>query len=308
MRAARSRWGKANFCRGTFRAQIRQTTGACLAFWFNHFGSIILRPRIPEAIRNVAARKTVMPRAGGASSTPRPADSITAAFGYWVRLRSLSYGAQVARCCFFRHCERSEAIHLSVQEVTMDCFASLAMTVDTVSPARDALRLRFAEIPFPPTRGRREDRVRAAPAVSCAMCTRKCAHEHTGPAESIRPSLRDGLTAYAELSPETNSFCLRHRRIDGFANPVGLAKTSADLTPATGARTTRFCRTQLPSPNHSTGLCGRPKFWRRRLSAVRLHAVDRSRKTALRTCLRAQRCRVHRTPSQRFVTIAIRPS
>src|SRR5258705_6815068 len=89
-------------------------------------------------------------------------------------------------------------------------------------------------------RGRREDRVRAAPAVSCAMCTKKCAHEHTGPAESIRPSLRNGLTAYAELSPETNSSCLRHRRIDGFANPVGLAKTSADLTPATGARTTRL--------------------------------------------------------------------
>jgi hypothetical protein len=28
----------------------------------------------------------------------------------------------------FRHCERSEAIHLSVHEVTMDCFAALAMT------------------------------------------------------------------------------------------------------------------------------------------------------------------------------------
>ena len=27
-----------------------------------------------------------------------------------------------------RHCERSEAIHLSVHEATMDCFASLAMT------------------------------------------------------------------------------------------------------------------------------------------------------------------------------------
>ena len=27
-----------------------------------------------------------------------------------------------------RHCERSEAIHLSVHEVTMDCFAALAMT------------------------------------------------------------------------------------------------------------------------------------------------------------------------------------
>jgi hypothetical protein len=30
------------------------------------------------------------------------------------------------------------------------------------------------------------------------------------------------------------------------SRPVGLAKTSADLTPATGARTTRFCRTQPP--------------------------------------------------------------
>jgi hypothetical protein len=30
----------------------------------------------------------------------------------------------------------------------------------------------------------------------------------------------------------------------GLSNPVGLAKTSIDLTPATGARTTRFCRTR----------------------------------------------------------------
>ena len=30
------------------------------------------------------------------------------------------------------------------------------------------------------------------------------------------------------------------------SRPVGLTKTSADLTPATGARTTRFCRTQPP--------------------------------------------------------------
>ena len=64
--------------------------------------------------------------------------------------------------------------------------------------------------------------MRAAPAVSCAKCTRKCAHEHTGPAESIRPSLRNGLTAYGALSLETNSSCLHRRRIDGFANPVGL--------------------------------------------------------------------------------------
>jgi hypothetical protein len=49
-------------------------------------------------------------------------------------------------------------------------------------------------------RGRREDRVRAAPAVSCANCTKKNAHEHTGSAETLRPSPRNGFTAYNVLS------------------------------------------------------------------------------------------------------------
>jgi hypothetical protein len=89
-------------------------------------------------------------------------------------------------------------------------------------------------------------RVHAAPAVSRASCTRKCAHEHTGSAEAIRHSLRNGFTAYAALSPATNSSCHRHRRIEDFAEPGWVWKTSADLTPATGARTTRFCRTQPP--------------------------------------------------------------
>src|ERR1700682_1373766 len=43
--------------------------------------------------------------------------------------------------------------------------------------------------------------MRAAPAVSCAMCTKRCAHEHTGSAEAIRHSLRNGFTAYSVLSP-----------------------------------------------------------------------------------------------------------
>src|SRR5258708_30257787 len=52
-------------------------------------------------------------------------------------------------------------------------------------------------------RGRRESRVRAAPAVSGASCTRKCAHEHTGPAEASRLSLREGFTISFELYPVT---------------------------------------------------------------------------------------------------------
>src|ERR1700675_3407428 len=56
------------------------------------------------------------------------------------------------------------------------------------------------------SRGCREDRVRAAPAVSCASCTKKCAHEHTGSAEASRLSLRDGLTVSFVLSPVTGFF------------------------------------------------------------------------------------------------------
>ena len=93
---------------------------------------------------------------------------------------------------------------------------------------------------------------RLAPAVSCARCTQECAHEHTGTAGAARHSLRNGLTTYAERSLETNSSCLHRRRIDGSHRPVGRLQTSASLTPATGARTTRFCRTQLPSPPTST--------------------------------------------------------
>ena len=70
-------------------------------------------------------------------------------------------------------------------------------------------------------RGSRECRVLAAPVVSCAMCTRKCAHEHTGTAGALRHSLRNGLTAYAALSLETNSSCLHRCRLDGSIDPVG---------------------------------------------------------------------------------------
>jgi hypothetical protein len=52
-------------------------------------------------------------------------------------------------------------------------------------------------------RGRREDRVRAAPAVSRAIAQNKTAHEHTGSAETLRPSPRNGFTAYFEFAPVT---------------------------------------------------------------------------------------------------------
>src|SRR5213079_2233869 len=38
--------------------------------------------------------------------------------------------------------------------------------------------------------GRTEDRVHAAPAVSCAKCANENAHEHTGSSETLRPQRR----------------------------------------------------------------------------------------------------------------------
>ena len=62
-------------------------------------------------------------------------------------------------------------------------------------------------------RGRREDRVRAAPAVSRANSNKENAHEHTGSAETLRPSPRSGFTAYFALSSATGLSCHRHLRL-----------------------------------------------------------------------------------------------
>jgi hypothetical protein len=103
--------------------------------------------------------------------------------------------------------------------------SSRAMTAGDVatnmaSRSRGAKRPKFCTNGVPrKNRGSRECRVRAAPAVSCAKIVRKNAHEHTGSAETLRHPPRNGFTAYAALSPATNSSCHRHRRIRGFVAP-----------------------------------------------------------------------------------------
>jgi hypothetical protein len=49
-------------------------------------------------------------------------------------------------------------------------------------------------------RGRGEDRVRAAPAVSQAMCIKKCAHEHTGSAVNTPASPTQRLYGLYEFA------------------------------------------------------------------------------------------------------------
>ena len=141
------------------------------------------------------------------------------------------------------------------------------------SRSRGATRPSFAQT-FSPQRGSRECRVRAAPAVSCANLCEECAHEHTGSAETLRHPPRNGFTAYATLFPATNSSCHRHRRLLRLLDPVGSELATADLTPATGARTTWFCRTL-----------------KRRSSCTLLNRSRGSTRPA--TSMARRRCRVH---------------
>ena len=86
-----------------------------------------------------------------------------------------------------------------------------------------------------------------------ARCTRglvrksvqRNAHEHTGSAEAIRPSLRNGFTAYAVLSPATNSSCHRHRRIEG-------CRTRSGSQNLRRLDTSNGCRNHTTSPYAAT--------------------------------------------------------
>jgi hypothetical protein len=210
--------------------------------------------------------RAVIPRACGGSSTPRLLGSI-------INRQP-------------RHCEppgRANARPMtgsSPRKGRMDCFAALAMTGERHT---SAFPRHLSPGPCnsfrPKRRGRRERRVLAAPAVSRAKMHIENAHEHTGTVGASRRPCAMVL----RLMP-----CSPRRRIrlvtviggSRFCAPGWVRNTSADLTPATGARTTRFCRTQqhrssvAPADRSQTEVCpANPK--------------------------RARRCRVHRISSQR---------
>jgi len=72
-----------------------------------------------------------------------------------------------------------------------------------------------------------EERAQGRPGARCTRglackIVQKSAHEHTGSAEAVRPSLRNGLTAYGALSPAIGLSC--HRRLR--------KSLPANLTPA----------------------------------------------------------------------------
>jgi hypothetical protein len=173
----------------------------------------------------------------------------------------------------------------------MDCFVAslLAMTASRHAFAISPHTPREFCFELPTLSNQREQGMPGARCTRGLVCkiVRRNAHEHTGSAETLRHSPRNGFTAYAVLSPATNSSCHRRQRISGMSAPGWVDIASANLTPATGARTTRFCRTH-----------------QRRSSCA---LVDRSRETRPATPLRADAAASTASPPA-FVTIAIRPS
>src|SRR5207302_9204246 len=83
-------------------------------------------------------------------------------------------------------------------------------------------------------RGRRECRMRAAPAVPCAMGREVCTRAYRA-AEAIRHSLRNGFTVYNALSPVSRSSLAT-------VAPEKLISPELDAS-ISGVRTTRLCRT-----------------------------------------------------------------
>src|SRR5258708_37980356 len=115
--------------------------------------------------------------------------------------------------------------------------------------SRGATRPRFAGN----FRTSRKERAQGMPDARCTrglVCkiVRRNAHEHTGSAEAIRHSLRDGFTAYIALSSETNSSCLRRRRVKGFSRARLGSKNLRRLDTSNG------CQDHTVLPYASTSL------------------------------------------------------
>jgi hypothetical protein len=101
-----------------------------------------------------------------------------------------------------RHCEEHLRRSNPVLLVALDCFASLAMTRGMRPRSRDITCPSFTNS-FRPKRKRAQGRpgARCTRGLACQDAHSNNAHEHTGSAETLRPSLRNGFTAYIVLSP-----------------------------------------------------------------------------------------------------------
>jgi hypothetical protein len=108
------------------------------------------------------------------------------------------YGCHAPRMRGIQYAAASRFSHCSLWNTGSPAFAG----DDERRRSRGMFCPSFSKFVCPfPKRGRRECRVRAAPAVSCAICAKESAHEHTGERRTLRHPLRNGFTAYFVLSP-----------------------------------------------------------------------------------------------------------
>jgi hypothetical protein len=141
-------------------------------------GNAGLNRRPPWATMTILHLPPSCPRRR-ASSTPRPLGSITSASEYWIVRRSLSSGAH------------------SRDPVADD---------DERRRSRDDIRPSFANSSAP-------KRAQGRPGARCTrglMCKADSenAHEHTGSAEAVRPSLRNGFNGLFRALPGETRACL----------------------------------------------------------------------------------------------------
>ncbi len=148
-----------------------------------------------------------------------------------------------------------------------------------------------------------KQRVQGRPGARCTrglMCkvVQKGAHEHTGSAESIRPSLRNGFTAYAVISPATNSVLSPSLTNMACLSPVGPTRLR-QLGISNG------CQNHTVLPYAATRLRQEASPG---IGIGRLHAADRSRaKLALPSRVTPDAA-ASTASHPAFVTIMIRPS
>src|ERR1700722_17199848 len=116
----------------------------------------------------------------------------------------------------------------------MDCFVAIAPRNDVDWTEVRILAARFAR-GLPRSFAPRNQRAQGMPDARCTrgpVCKmeKENAHEHTGSAEALRHSLRNGFTDYFELSPE-NRACLPPSPLDMTIRARSGRRASEDLTP-----------------------------------------------------------------------------
>ena len=162
-----------------------------------------------------------------------------------------------------RHCEQRECRHVARHRTQRIQYAAASdhRVSEYWSPARNDAEYGFAisrhdrprfasSFALSRIRGRREDRVLAAPAVSRAICANKNCTRAYRAAGTLRPSLRNGFTAYFVLFPENGSFASVARR--NFASPGLNASTATSEPHDFTVRLSRTRQSQLSRPSHLT--------------------------------------------------------